>query len=137
VHFFESHAQITANPSQVWNVLVAAGDWPNWESGVLEVTGAVTLGKKLAIRSSAAPAKAFPVKVTTFDPPTTLVFSNGNFIFKGVRTYTLEAKDGGTFFKMREEYTGAFLEQIWKSIPDLQPSFETFASGLKKKVEGA
>jgi hypothetical protein len=135
MHFFESQAQIKAAPSTVWEILVAAGEWPGWDSGVLEVTGGVALGKKLAIRSAVAPKKAFPVKVTVFDAPRTLVFSNGNFIFKGVRTYSLEAKDGGTYFTMREEYTGAFLKQIWKSIPDLQPSFETFAAGLKKKAE--
>jgi uncharacterized protein YndB with AHSA1/START domain len=137
MHFFESHAQIKATPTKVWDVLVDASNWPSWESGVLEVTGDLAFGKKIAIRSAVAPKKAFPVKVTTYEVPSTLVFSNGNFIFKGVRTYSLTSKDGGTYFTMREEYTGAFLEQIWKSIPDLQPSFDTFAAGLKKKVEGA
>jgi Polyketide cyclase / dehydrase and lipid transport len=137
MHFFESQAQINATPAKVWDVLVAASEWPSWDSGVLEVTGDVALGKKLGIRSSAAPTKTFPVKVTTFDAPSTLIFSNGNVIFKGVRTYRLEGTATGTKFSMREEYTGLFVEQIWKSIPDLQPSFDTFAAGLKKKVEGA
>ena len=36
---------------------------------------------------------------------------------------------------MREEYTGPLLGMIWKSIPDLGPSFEEFASGLKAAAE--
>jgi hypothetical protein len=36
---------------------------------------------------------------------------------------------------MREEYTGPMLGAIWKSIPDLAPSFQQFADGLKKRVE--
>jgi uncharacterized protein YndB with AHSA1/START domain len=136
MHFFEAQAQIAASPAKVWEVLVDAAKWSSWDSGVLEVTGEVLLGKKVAIRSAVAPKKAFSVKVTAFDAPSRLVFSSGNFVFKGVRTYTLKPKDGGTHFTMREEYAGAFVEQIWKSIPDLGPSFAQFASGLEKKVDG-
>jgi hypothetical protein len=57
-------------------------------------------------------------------------------LFRGVRTYTLSADDGGhTSFRMREEYTGPLLPLIWRSMPDLGPSFSTFAEGLKRRVE--
>jgi len=36
---------------------------------------------------------------------------------------------------MREECTGPMLPLIWRSMPDLQPSFEQFASGLKARAE--
>jgi hypothetical protein len=36
---------------------------------------------------------------------------------------------------MREEYSGPMLGLIWRSMPDLQPSFDQFAAGLKKRVE--
>jgi hypothetical protein len=36
---------------------------------------------------------------------------------------------------MREEFTGPLLPLIGRSIPDLQPSFDKFANGLKKRVE--
>ncbi len=35
---------------------------------------------------------------------------------------------------MREEYTGPLLPLIWRSMPDLGPSFEQFASGLKARA---
>jgi hypothetical protein len=58
-------------------------------------------------------------------------------LFKGVRTYRLSPhEDGTTGFAMREEYTGPLTNMIWKSIPDLQPSFDQFAKGLKAKAEG-
>jgi len=38
---------------------------------------------------------------------------------------------------MREEYTGPFASLIGRSIPDLGPSFQRFASGLKNKAESA
>jgi len=59
-------------------------------------------------------------------------------LFRGVRRYTLKAvSGGGTEFTMREEYTGPLLPLIWRSMPDLQPSFDKFARGLKARVEGA
>jgi len=36
---------------------------------------------------------------------------------------------------MHEVYSGPLLGAIWKSIPDLDPSFEQFASSLKKQAE--
>jgi hypothetical protein len=36
---------------------------------------------------------------------------------------------------MREEYTGPMLPLIGKSIPDLGPAFQQFATGLKHQAE--
>jgi hypothetical protein len=36
---------------------------------------------------------------------------------------------------MREVYSGAMLGAIWKSMPDLSPSFAQFTRGLKARVE--
>ena len=36
---------------------------------------------------------------------------------------------------MREEYCGPMLPMIWRSIPDLGPSFEQYTQGLKSKAE--
>jgi hypothetical protein len=83
------------------------------------------------------PGRAFPVKVTAFDAPNRFVFTGGMplGLFKGERTYSLVAEGKNTIFRMREEYTGPLLGAIFKSIPDLSPSFEQFANGLKKRVE--
>ena len=61
-----------------------------------------------------------------------------NARFAGVRTFTLSpAGSGATSFTMREEYSGPLLPLIWRSMPDLQPSFDQFARGLKARAEGA
>ena len=57
-------------------------------------------------------------------------------LFKGVRTFTLApGSDGTTRFTMREEYSGPLLPMIWRSMPDLGPSFRQFADGLKQHAE--
>ncbi len=45
--------------------------------------------------------------------------------------------NGATQLTVREEYTGPLLPMIWRSIPDLGPSFEQFVTGLKRRAEGA
>jgi hypothetical protein len=40
-----------------------------------------------------------------------------------------------TSFRVREEYTGPLLGLIWRSMPDLGPSFDRFARGLKLRAE--
>ena len=96
------------------------------------------MGETIKIRSQAAPGRAFPVKVTQFEPPAQLRFSGGMplGLFRGVRTYEV-SKDanGHVTFHMREEYTGPLLPLIWRSMPDLGPSFQRFARGLKQRVE--
>jgi hypothetical protein len=58
-------------------------------------------------------------------------------LFRGVRTFTLTEADDGTQFAMREEFTGLMLPLIWRSMPDLQPSFDAFAEGLAHETERA
>jgi hypothetical protein len=96
------------------------------------------MGETLKIRSQAVPGRAFPVKVTLFDPPARLRFSGGMplGLFRGVRTYEVSGDAGGQVaFRMREEYSGPLLPLIWRSMPDLGPSFRRFATGLKQRVE--
>jgi hypothetical protein len=94
-------------------------------------------GEKVTVRTEVSPGRAFPVKVTALEAPRRMVFTGGMpmGLFRGERTYTLTPSDGGTAFRMREEYTGPLLGMIWKSMPDLQPSFDRFAAGLKQRVE--
>ncbi|MEO5921435.1 MAG: SRPBCC domain-containing protein [Pseudolysinimonas sp.] len=136
-HAFEGRATIAASPDKVWAVLVDSGRWAEWDSGVDGVDGMIEPGAKIVIRAKIAPGRTFPVKVTTFDAPRRLVFTGGMplGLFKGVRTYTLTPAGKETDFTMREEYSGVMLGAIWKSIPDLSPSFAQFARGLKARVE--
>jgi uncharacterized protein YndB with AHSA1/START domain len=138
MRYYEAMSTIAASPEAVWAVLIDGAGWAAWESGVDAVEGRIALGETIKIRAQAAPGRTFPVKVTTFEPPVRLRFSGGMplGLFRGVRTYTLSPDTvGGTDFHMREEYTGPLLGLIWRSMPDLGPSFDTFAQGLKRRVE--
>jgi uncharacterized protein YndB with AHSA1/START domain len=138
MRYYEAMSTIAASPEAVWAVLSDGAGWAAWDSGVDAVEGRIALGETIKIRAQAAPDRTFPVKVTTFEPPVRLRFSGGMplGLFRGVRTYVLSPDAaGGTAFHMREEYTGPLLGLIWRSMPDLGPSFDRFAQGLKRRVE--
>ena len=138
MRYYEATSMIAASPEAVWAVLSDGSNWPSWDSGVEAVEGRIAMGETITIRSQAAPGRAFPVKVTGFDPPAHLRFSGGMplGLFRGVRTYELSGDaDGQVRFRMREQYSGPLLPLIWRSMPDLGPSFQRFARGLKQRVE--
>ena len=138
MRYYEATSTIAASPEAVWAVLSDGASWPGWDSGVDAVEGRIALDETVTIRSQAAPGRAFPVRVTRFDPPAHLRFSGGMplGLFRGVRTYEVsEEADGQVTFRMREEYSGPLLPLIWRSMPDLGPSFQRFARGLKQRVE--
>ncbi len=128
---------IDAPPDQVWATLVDAAGYPTWDSGVDKVDGRIAAGEKITVHAAVNPGRAFPVKVTDFQPASRMTWTGGMplGLFKGVRTFTLTPQGDSTEFTVREEYTGPLLPLIWRSMPDLGPSFAQFATGLKQRVE--
>ena len=134
---YEASADIKASPEQVWAVLTDAAGYSRWDSGVVRVEGTIAPGNTIKVFSSVSPNRAFPVKVSEFRPVQTMRWSGGMplGLFKGVRTFRLTPNGGTTRFEMREEFTGPMLPLIWRSMPDLGPSFAQFAAGLKARAE--
>lgn len=138
VKFYEATSTIDASPDAVWAVLTDASAYPAWDSGVEKVEGTIAPGETIKVYSEANPGRAFPVEVTHYEPERSMTWSGGMplGLFRGVRTFTVAPEDGGpTRFHLREEYTGPLLPLIWRSMPDLGPSFARFATGLKQRAE--
>jgi hypothetical protein len=135
---FEAGSEINATPDRIWAILVDGATYPDWDSGVLSVDGRIAPGETIKVVSAASPGRTFPVKVTTFEPTSQMTWSGGMplGLFTGVRTFKLTpGSDGSTQFHVREEYSGPLLPMMWRSMPDLGPSFAQFATGLKRRAE--
>jgi hypothetical protein len=134
---FETTIEIKAAPDKVWSILTNAEAYPNWNSTVEKVDGQIALGQKVTVYAKATPGRAFPLKVSEFEPSKKMVWSGGMplGLFTGTRTYTLTPKGSSVVFNMREEFNGLMAPLITRSIPDLQPAFDTFAADLKKRAE--
>jgi hypothetical protein len=137
---FASSIVIQAAPEAIWRVLTDAPAYPQWNTTVTRIDGAIALGKKVTVHAKVAPGRAFPVKVVALVEPSRMVWSGGMplGLFKGERVFELSPKAGGDVeFTMRENYSGLLAPLITKSIPDLQPAFDEFAACLKARVEGS
>lgn len=136
--FFETAAEIRSRPERIWKLLTDAEAFPTWNPTVDRIEGTISPGQTIKVFVKVNPGRAFPVKVTQFEPGRRMVWSGGMplGLFKGVRTYDLTpVSEGLVRFKMREEYSGPMLPMIWSSISDLGPSFEAFARSLKVAAE--
>lgn len=134
---FSVTTTIAASPERVWALLTDGAAYPSWNSTVDKVEGEIAPGKTIKMFVKLNPGRAFPVKVSKFDAPSTMVWSGGMplGLFKGERTYEVTPKGDGVEFSMREAFTGLLAPLITKSIPDMQPAFDDFARDLKKQAE--
>jgi uncharacterized protein YndB with AHSA1/START domain len=134
---FSTRTTIAAPAETVWAILTDLPAWPSWNSTVTATDGAVALGSKVTVSVTANPGRSFPVKVTSLDAPTRMVWTGGMplGLFTGTRTYSLARDDGHTQFAMDEVYAGPLAGMVTRSIPDLQPSFDEFAACLKAAAE--
>ena len=134
---YDATAEIKASPETIWAILTDAP------------------GERIKVLSKANPGRAFPVKVTEFAPgqrmtcgtrkaPSQLVLRDEwrtilGFGVLGVATastmYYLAVDRLPVAVALLIEYTGPLLPMIWRSMPDLGPSFRQFANGLKQRAE--
>jgi hypothetical protein len=135
---FAASIAIHARPETVWALLTDGAGYPQWNSTVEKIDGRIAAGEKVSVYAKATPGRAFPLRVTEFVPPRRMTWTGGMplGLFTGTRNYTLTSK-GEVEFAMREEFSGLLAPLIARSIPDLQPAFDTFAADLKRRAERA
>lgn len=134
---YTTSVEIKAPADRVWTVLTQDLQRDPTPFGIIRMDGAIAQDSKIKLRSEVDPKRAFALKVTTFEAPSKMVWRGGMpfGLFVGTRTFQLSEAGQTTVFRMQEVFRGALSGLIVKSIPDLTPSFETFANTLKEKAE--
>lgn len=130
---------INASPDVVFEVLTDAPSWPEWNTTVDSLEGTIALGEEVTLTSSfnveGDEAMSFDLTVDELTPNESMTWTSGNFIFNGVRTFTVtDNGDGTSTLTMEENFSGLFSKSIAKSF-DLQPSFDQMASDVKAEAE--
>jgi hypothetical protein len=137
---FAVKISIRATPERIWALLTDAPGYTRWNHTVEKVDGKIARGERVTVHPKTNASRAFPVKVTEFEPSRRMVWTGGMplGLFKGERTFTLEAgSTGDVEFSMREVYSGLMAPLIGRSIPDLQAAFDEFAGDLKRAAEAS
>jgi len=136
---FYASINIAASPERVWEVLMNAAEWPNWDPSCERIEGTIAPGATIKAFTKLSPGRAFSVKVTTFEPPRKMVWTGGMplGLFKGRRSFNLLATEIGTEFSLHEVFTGPILVLIGGSIRDMSDPFHAFCRGLKSRAEAS
>ena len=134
----EVRRRIAATPSSIWTILTNARLLQDANLGITKLEGEIRPGSRLKLWSEVSPDRAFALKVVEFEPDRRMVWQGGMplGLFTGRRQFNLTPAEGETELHMREEFTGLMSGLICKSMPDLQPSFDQFADGIKTIAEG-
>ena len=134
---------IDASPERVWDVLVDAERWPEWnpfltlEGGRLDSSGYPVL--RLSLPGQAG--YVFRPHMLAFDPPKRLAWigrTGVRGVFDGAHTFTLASEGAGTRFVNEERFSG-LLSPIMRRLPmmrEAQSGFEEMNRALKARVEG-
>lgn len=136
--YFSATSTIHASKEKIWSILTDASKFPEFDPWNIRIEGRIAAGEKITAYSKISPDRAFPTTVTEFVPYKKMAWTGGMplGLFKGVRTFTLQANNDGTVnFTLREEFTGPLLPLIGGTIPDMSQAFEDFANGLKDYAE--
>ncbi|WP_299691909.1 SRPBCC domain-containing protein [uncultured Tateyamaria sp.] len=134
---YETETDIAATPDVVWHVLTHVMPRTPAPFGIVRLEGTLEERARIKLWSQASPNRAFGLRVARFDAPHRMVWRGGLplGLFTGVRTFTLTPAPGGARFSMREDFSGPLSAMIVATMPDLTPSFTTFAHTLKTKAE--
>jgi hypothetical protein len=127
---------IRAKPEIVWTLLTDAKGFPRWNSTVTGVEGEIREGERLRLHVPDT-NRTFTPRVSGVVPARRMTWSNGfNPMFKGVRTFALEASNNSsTRFVMKEHFSGLLFALTKGMLPDFQPIFEAYARDLKREAE--
>lgn len=128
---------VGASPERLWSALLKVGAWPEWGMGVTNVEGSAVDGGRIKVSSEVSPGRAFPVRVGIDDHRRVMTWTGGMplGLFKGVRTFRVAPDGEGSELDVQEQFTGPLVGPMARRMPDLQPSFDKFADGLKAHCE--
>ena len=125
--------QIKAKPSVVWGLLTDAAAFPNWNSTVVSLEGAIKLGETIQLKSTLDESRIFSIKILEFEPDRRMVWGDR----QGKRVFELVETSAGTTFTMHERMGGLLFPLFAGMIPPFDEAFEHFAADLKRAAEAS
>jgi len=137
---YKASTTISALPEKIWAILTDGSKYPEWDPVADRIEGRIAQGETVTAYTKLSPGRAFPAKVTIFEPGRKMVWSGGMplGLFKGERTFTLAPNGKGAIdFTLQEVFSGPLLPLIGGSIPDMTEAFQGFVAGLKKRAEAS
>jgi hypothetical protein len=136
---FSASIKIARPPKVIWSVLTDADRYSEWAAGIHRLEGHFANGEVLQLSTISKPQRPMALTVNNLIPLETFTLSGGLplNLFRGDRTFNLTPQlDSTTEFRVCEVFSGLLEPLLGRMLPDLTPSLEEFAAGLKQRCEG-
>ena len=103
----DAEALILAGAGTVWDIITDAGNYPVWDSGITEVTGAFSHDGRIRVRTRDGGKRTFRLQVHQI--PGWLMTWSGSLplgLLKVIRTFTLTDHTGITHLTVQDTASG-------------------------------
>ena len=140
----QTEIEIEADAPEVWNVLTAFDEYPEWNPFVRRIEGALAVGEQLSVQLDQAGGKPMGLK-----PRVVFVEDGSKFgwlgklllpkIFDGTHSFEIQPlSEGRTLFKHYEHFSGVLVPLFRGMFENkTRPAFEAMNRALKQRVERA
>ena len=136
---YETVTTIDAPAGAVWKILTDAAGYQKWNPEIIGVEGRFAPNERLgvSVKLGSGAVRKMTLRVTAFDPPSSMVWTGGLplGLFVGRRTLTVTPHGAQAEFRMHLSMTGLLAPLILKSVGDRQPEIDSFSAALKKHAE--
>ncbi|WP_176803356.1 SRPBCC family protein [Arthrobacter sp. ov407] len=132
----EAEALILAGAGTVWDIITDAGNYPVWDSGVSEVSGVISAGGRIRVRTRDGGKRTF--RLLVHQVPGRLVTWSGGLplgLLKVVRTFTVSDHTGFTHLAVRETASGPLRSLVRKTLPGAEPALNGYVAAVKFRAE--
>jgi len=127
---------VHARAERIWELLTDARGFARWNSTVSGIEGEVREGGRLRVHVPGTD-RVFTPRVSDVVKNERMTWTGGfGPLFKGIRTFELQARAAGTTgFTMAESFTGLLIPLVRRSMPDFGPIFARYVDDLRRAAE--
>ena len=132
----EAEALILAGTGTVWDIITDAGNYPVWDSGIAEVSGAISHGGQIRIRTRDGGKRTFRLRVHQI--PGRHMTWGGRLplgLLKVIRTFTVTDHTGITHLTVRDTASGPLRALVRKTQPGAEPALSSYVAAVKFRAE--
>ena len=134
--------EIAAPMTEVWDILMDFGAWPDWNPTVNQASGTASLGSKISITMAGPEGKngqKYSANITTYEAPRSFRWRAvmlAGFLMTNDRSFELEPAGDGTRLINTEHFSGLAVSLFWGKLENFVPdSLKTMNEALKAKAE--
>jgi Polyketide cyclase / dehydrase and lipid transport len=136
VKSFEAEALILAGTSTVWEILTDTGNYPVWDSGIIDVRGELHSGGRIRVRTNDGGKRTFRVRVRLVPGrQMTWIMRLPLGLAKIVRTFTLDDYTGITHLTVRDNATGPLRRLLRKNGTETDRALSAFVEAVRFRSE--